>query len=162
MQIGQDTVVTLAFRVSDAQGNLIDEGAQPLVYLHGGYGGIFERIEAELAGQSTGFQKDIRLQPEEAFGEYDAQLVMMEARDLFPDDIEVGMQFERATEDGEDEMLYTITDIAEGKVVVDGNHPLAGMALVFSCTVSSVRAATPEEIAHGHVHGEDEGHAHAH
>jgi FKBP-type peptidyl-prolyl cis-trans isomerase SlyD len=153
MQIGPNTVVTLAYRVTDSDGNLIDAGEHPLVYMHGGHGGIFEKIETELAGQVAGFQKDIRLLPEEAFGEYDAELVMIEARDLFPDDIEVGMQFERATEEGDDDMLYTITDIAEGKVVVDGNHPLAGLALVFTCTVSDVRAATPEEIAHGHVHG---------
>jgi FKBP-type peptidyl-prolyl cis-trans isomerase SlyD len=158
MQIDQDTVVTLAYSVTDSDGNLIDAGERPLVYLHGGYGGIFEKIEEELLGQAAGFQKDIRLQPEEAFGEYDAELVMIEPRDLFPEEIEVGMQFERAAEDDDEEdMLYTITDIAEGKVVVDGNHPLAGIALVFSCTVNSVRAATPEEITHGHVHGEGEG-----
>jgi FKBP-type peptidyl-prolyl cis-trans isomerase SlyD len=158
MQIDQDTVVTLAYSVTDSDGNLIDAGERPLVYLHGGYGGIFEKIEEELLGQVAGFQKDIRLQPEEAFGEYDAELVMIEPRDLFPEEIEVGMQFERAAEDDDEEdMLYTITDIADGKVVVDGNHPLAGIALVFSCTVNKVRAATPEEITHGHVHGEGEG-----
>jgi FKBP-type peptidyl-prolyl cis-trans isomerase SlyD len=161
MQIAPNTVVTLSYRVTDAQGNLIDAGERPLVYLHGGYGGIFEKIEEELEGQSAGFAKEIRLHPEEAFGDYDAELVMVEARDMFPDNIEVGMQFERATEEGEDDMLYTITDIAEGKVVVDGNHPLAGIALVFSCTVSDVRAATPEEVAHGHVHDEGgRGHVH--
>jgi len=158
MQIDQDTVVTLAYSVTDSDGNLIDAGERPLIYLHGGYGGIFEKIEEELLGQAAGFQKDIRLQPEEAFGEYDAELVMIEPRDLFPEEIEVGMQFERAAEDDDEEdMLYTITDIAEGKVVVDGNHPPAGIALVFSCTVNNVRAATPEEITHGHVHGDGEG-----
>ena len=85
--------------------------------------------------------------------EYDAELVMVEARDLFPDDIEVGMQFERATEDGDDDMLYTITDIAEGKVVVDGNHPLAGQTLHFDVEITEVRAASEEELTHGHVHG---------
>jgi FKBP-type peptidyl-prolyl cis-trans isomerase SlyD len=70
------------------------------------------------------------------------------------------MQFERATEDGEDEDLYTITDIADDKVVVDGNHPLAGLALVFSCTVMDVRAATKEEIEHGHVHAPGGHHHH--
>lgn len=154
MQIADNTVVTLNYRVTDAQGNLVDAGEHPLVYLHGGYGGIFEKIEEELLGQAAGFQKDIWLQPEDAFGDYDADLVTVEPRELFPDDIEIGMQFERAAgDDDTDGMLYTITDIAEGKVVVDGNHPLAGMALVFSCTVSEVRAATDDEIAHGHVHG---------
>ena len=161
MQIGRNTVVTLDYRVTDSDGNLIDAGEQPLVYLHGGYGGIFEKIESELDGQSVGFQKDIRLQPEEAFGEYDAELVEVEERELFPDNIEIGMQFERASEDtDEDGMLFTITDIAEGKVVVDGNHPLAGLALVFSCTVGAVRAATSEEIDHGHVHEGHGGHHH--
>ncbi len=166
MQIDINTVVTLAYSVTDSEGNLIDAGEHPLIYLHGGYGGIFEKIEEELLGQSVGYRKDIRLQPEEAFGEYDAELVLMEPRDLFPPDIEVGMQFERAAGEGREgeeaageDMLFTITDIAEGKVVVDGNHPLAGMALVFSCTVSDVRAATAEEIEHGHVHGEG-GHLH--
>jgi FKBP-type peptidyl-prolyl cis-trans isomerase SlyD len=160
MQIDQNTVVTLAYSVTDSDGDLVDAGEHPLIYLHGGYGGIFEKIEEELLGQTVGFQKDIRLLPEDAFGEYDAELVMIEPRDMFPDEIEVGMQFERASEDEEeDAMLYTITDIAEGKVVVDGNHPLAGLALIFSCTVNAVRAATPEEITHGHVHGEG-GHLH--
>lgn len=160
MEIGLNTVVTLAYRVTDSEGNLIDAGEHPLTYLHGGYGGIFEKIETELLGQTVGFQKDIRLQPEEAFGEYDAELVAIEARELFPENIEIGMQFERAADDdSEDGMLYTITDIAEGKVVVDGNHPLAGMALVFSCTVNDVRAATADEVQHGHAHG-DGGHLH--
>lgn len=160
MQIDKHTIVTLAYSVADSEGNLVDAGEQPLVYLHGGHGGIFEKIEEELLGQVAGFQKDVRLQPEEAFGEYDAELVLIEPRDMFPEDIEVGMQFERAASEADgDDMLFTITDIAEGKVVVDGNHPLAGMALVFSCTVSEVRAATAEEIEHGHVHGEG-GHLH--
>lgn len=162
MQIAPNTVVTLAYRVNDSEGNLIDAGDHPLVYIHGGYGGIFEKIEMALLGQEVGYKIDVRLQPEEAFGEYDAELVMIEPRDLFPESIEVGMQFERgADEDDEDDegMLFTITDIVEDKVVVDGNHPLAGLAIIFSCTVSEVRAATPEEITHGHVHGEG-GHLH--
>lgn len=160
MQIGKDSVVTLEYRVTDAQGELVDEGSEPLVYLHGGYGGIFAKIEETLQGKSAGEHFDVKLEPEEAFGEYDAELVMIEPRNLFPDSIEVGMQFERATEDGEDDELFTITDIAEDKVVVDGNHPLAGMALVFSCTVADVRAATPEEIGHGHVHAPGGHHHH--
>lgn len=150
MNIGPNTVVTLNYRVTDSQGNLIDPGEQPLVYLHGGYGGIFEKIEQTLAGLPVGAQKEIYLQPEEAFGVYDANLITVEPRNLFPEHIEVGMQFERTTPEGNDGLLYTITDIAEDKVVVDGNHPLAGIALVFSCTVAAIRPATEAEIAHGH------------
>lgn len=160
MLIARNTVVTLSYDVKDSDGDTVDEGAAPLVYLHGGYGGIFDRIEEELQGKAVGDRLAIKLVPEESFGEYDADLVVVEARQLFPDNIEVGMQFERAGEDDEDGgTLFTITDIADDKVVVDGNHPLAGMTLLFSCTVTGVRAATLEEITHGHVHGE---HGHHH
>jgi FKBP-type peptidyl-prolyl cis-trans isomerase SlyD len=160
MQIGQDTVVTLKYRVTDPDGNVVDEGNMPLIYLHGGYHGIFLRIEEELEGRKVGDALEVKLQPEEAFGDYDADLVTVEPRDLFPDNIEVGMQFERATDGEEDEMLYTVTNIADGKVIVDGNHPLAGMALIFACTVAEVRQASAEEVAHGHVHGPDGHHHH--
>ena len=160
MLIARNTVVTLKYSVKASDGEAVDEGAAPLVYLHGGYGGIFDRIEEELQGKTEGDILEVRLEPEDAFGEYDAELVAIEPRQLFPDNIEVGMQFERGSEDGEDDdALFTITDIADDKVVVDGNHPLAGVALVFSCTVTSVRPATTEEITHGHVHGE---HGHHH
>jgi FKBP-type peptidyl-prolyl cis-trans isomerase SlyD len=160
MQIGQDTVVTLKYSVKDVDGNVVDEGNMPLTYLHGGYHGIFLRIEEELEGKGVNTAIEVKLQPEDAFGEYDADLVTVEPRDLFPEDIAVGMQFERATEGEDDDMLYTITDIAADKVVVDGNHPLAGTALLFSCTVTEVRAASAEELAHGHVHGPDGHHHH--
>ncbi|MDK9726046.1 MAG: peptidylprolyl isomerase [Sterolibacteriaceae bacterium MAG5] len=161
MQVAKNTVVTLQYRVTDSDGNLVDEGHEPLVYLHGGYGGIFDKIEETIQGMDAGAKFDVRLQPDDAFGDYDAELVMIEPRNLFPDNIEVGMQFERGTEEGDDDgELYTITDIAEDKVVVDGNHPLAGMVLVFSGTIAEVRAASDEEIAHGHVHAPGGHHHH--
>ena len=101
----------------------------------------------------------LKLQPEDAFGEYDEQMLLVEERALFPENIEVGMSFERVTDDGEEEVLYRITEIADDKVVVDGNHPLAGVALVFDIKVAGVRVATSEELSHGHVHGEG-GHHH--
>ncbi len=158
MLIAKNTVVTLNYRVTDSDGNVVDEGGAPLVYLHGGYDGIFPRIEESLHGKDVGDKLDIKLQPDDAFGEYDAELVAIEARSMFPDNIEIGMQFERAGEDGRDDVLYTITDIADGKVVVDGNHPLAGVSLQFSCEVGDVRAATAEEISHGHIHGPGDHH----
>jgi FKBP-type peptidyl-prolyl cis-trans isomerase SlyD len=154
MQITKDTVVTLEYRVTDSDGALVDDGKHPLTYLHGGYGGIFDRIEVELQGKDVGDKLEVKLQPEEAFGDYDESLIAIEPRSLFPDNIEVGMQFERGGEDEDDDgLLYTITDIADDKVVVDGNHPLAGQSLVFSCTVTDVRKASSEELSHGHVHG---------
>ncbi len=153
-------MVTLKCRVSDPDGNPIDEGDEPIVYLHGGFGGIFERIEQALEGKPVGARVELKLQPEEAFGQYDPDLVMIEPVSMFPEGIEVGMQFERVGE-GEDGQarLFTITEIAQDKVVVDGNPALAGVALVFDCVVTDVRAATDEELAHGHVHG---AHAHEH
>ena len=161
MQISKNTVVTLDYQVHDTEGNLIDAGAEPLMYVHGGYDGIFPTLEEALQGKEVGASLKLKLEPGEAFGEYDAALVNVEPRDLFPEQIEVGMQFERASEDDEEEdMLYTITEIEADKVVVDGNHPLAGMALVFDCTVAEVRQATQEELAHGHVHGPGGHHHH--
>ena len=160
MQVAKNTVVTLQYRVTDSDGELVDAGEHPLVYLHGGYDGIFPRIEEELHGQEVGAAFEIKLQPDDAFGDYDAELVKVEDRNLFPDNIEVGMQFERAGDDEEEGELYTITDIAEGKVVVDGNHPLAGMALVFTGTILEVRQATADEIDHGHIHGDGAHHHH--
>ncbi|WP_341674913.1 peptidylprolyl isomerase [Niveibacterium sp. SC-1] len=153
MEIVKNTVVSLNYTVHDPDGNLVDDGANPLVYLHGGYDAIFPKLEEELHGKSVGDKLVVKLQPDDAFGEYDESLVMIEPADLFPDNIEIGMAFERVGEDGEEDMLFRVTDIADGKVVVDGNHPLAGTALVFDVTVAEVRPATAEELAHGHVHG---------
>ncbi len=153
MQIAKNTVVTLKYSVKDPDGNVVDDGHHPLVYLHGGYDGIFSAIEEALHGKNKGENLTLKLQPEDAFGDYDENMVLIEDRKLFPENIEVGMSFERVTEDGEDEILYRITDIADGKVVVDGNHPLAGVALIFDLTIDDVRDATAEELSHGHVHG---------
>jgi FKBP-type peptidyl-prolyl cis-trans isomerase SlyD len=95
------------------------------------------------------------LTPADAFGEYDAELVRVEARDKFPAEVTVGMQFQGESSNPGETVVYTVTDIADGKVVVDGNHPLAGQTLNFECTIAAVRAATQEELSHGHVHGLD-------
>lgn len=153
MEIVKNSVVTLKYTVVDPDGNMIDDGSHPLIYLHGGYDGIFPVLEEALHGKKVGDQLKVKLQPEDAFGDYDEELVLVEDISQFPENIEVGMSFERVTDDGEEDMLYRITDIADGKVVVDGNHPLAGTALVFDITVAEVRKATAEELAHGHVHG---------
>ncbi len=159
MQIKKDTVVSLTYELLDAAGGTIEKVEAPIEYLHGGYDGIFLLVEKALSGKSAGESCQVRLEPDDAFGDYDAELVHLEPRSKFPDNITVGMQFEgRGAESGAT-LIYTITEIADDKVVVDGNHPLAGRTLEFSCTVTSVRTATSEEISHGHVHG---GHGHHH
>lgn len=161
MQVTQDTVVKLNYELRNSEGELLEKTEEPMEYLHGGHQGMFPRIEEALEGKKAGESCDVYLQPVDAFGEYDEELVQIEPRDKFPKDIEVGSRFEGGSDDGGGAVVYTVTDIADGKVVVDGNHPLAGMALRFICTVESVRAATSEELQHGHAHGAH-GHDHGH
>ncbi|MFN3717201.1 MAG: peptidylprolyl isomerase, partial [Thiobacillus sp.] len=123
MNIGKDTVVPLTYVVRDLDGRMLEESDEPVSYLHGGYDNIFPAVEAALEGKVAGEGADLKLQPADAFGEYDEQLVRMESREAFPEDLEVGMQFVGSPVDGGEEMLYTVTDIADDKVVVDGNHP---------------------------------------
>lgn len=159
MQIAKDTVVALHYELFDVDGNLIEKTDAPIEYLHGGYDGIFPLVEQALDGKDVGDSCRVRLEPDDAFGEYDAELVHVEPRDKFPNNVGVGMQFEGRSGGAEEMLVYTVTDIAEDKVVVDGNHPLAGQTLDFACTVADVRTATSEEVRHGHVHG-PHGHHH--
>ena len=163
MKITKNSVVTLKYKLTDAQGEFIEETEEPVEYLHGGYDGIFPRVEAALEGQEKGFKTAMQLEPADAFGEYDADQVRVEARAKFPEPLEVGMRFEGVPEDEEeDSEILTVTDLTEDTVVLDANHPLAGVALRFSAEVLDVREATQEELEHGHVHGEDGHHHHDH
>ena len=154
LQISADSVVTLTYKLYSAAGEPIEETSEPITYLHGGHHGIFPKLEEALTEKRAGEACSVMLEPEDAFGEYDAELVRVEAQDRFPADVKVGMQFEdTAGEDEEDVRVFTVTDIAGGRVVVDGNHPLAGQRLRFDCTILDVRPATPDEVEHGHAHG---------
>ena len=168
MKIEKNTVVSLRYKLTDAQNNVIEEPDSPMVYLHGGYEGTFPKIEALLDGQNIGFETTVQLEPTEAFGEYNPELLKIEPRTRFPEPLEVGMQFEGVPEedgeedadllaaedeDDEESLIYTVTDVADNQVVLDGNHPLAGMALRFWVRVQDVRAASDEEIANRHPVG---------
>jgi len=159
MQISKDTVVSLNYELSDLKGKVIEKTQAPITYLHGGYDGIFPLVEVALQGKSVGDKCKVTLKPDDAFGEYEKDMVRTEPKNLFPENISVGMQFEGATEGSDDYTLYTVKEIQGENVIVDGNHPLAGQTLVFSGIVTEVRAATHEELHHGHVHGPD-GHHH--
>ncbi len=150
MQISRNHVVTLRYQVTDRDGQVVDAGAQPLVYLHGGYGGLFDALEVALQGKAVGELFKVELTADQAFGEYDEALVSVEPRDAFPPDIEIGTQVEMDDESGDD-LLYTVTAIDGDKVVIDGNHPLAGMDLVFVGAVVDIRKASAKEIARGEV-----------
>jgi FKBP-type peptidyl-prolyl cis-trans isomerase SlyD len=114
-----------------------------LDYLHGGYGHMLEALERALEGKGPGESVMVQLEPEQAFGEYDAELLRVEPLSRYGQGIAVGMQIE------EDDMLYTVTDVAADQVVLDGNHPLAGMALRFSLVILTVRGATKGEVRRG-------------
>lgn len=153
MRIERDSVVTLACEVRDCDGEPVEEDGTLLTYLHGGYGGIFPKIENELQGKEAGHEVKLTLEPEDAFGDYDAELIRVEPRAKFPETLEIGMRFEGVPgEKEEDALIYTVTDVTPDAVVVDGNHPLAGERLWFKASVKQVRRATEEELAHGHVH----------
>ncbi len=151
----------LDYELKDGDGEpLEDEGAQ-LEYLHGGFGGIFPKVEELLEGKDVGHVVTITLEPDDAFGEYEADLLRVQPRNLFPEDTEIGMRFEGIPGEEEDEaLIYTVTDVTPESVVVDGNHPLAGERLWFRATVNSFRPASAEELKHGHVHDDLGVHAH--
>jgi FKBP-type peptidyl-prolyl cis-trans isomerase SlyD len=150
MHIQSPCVVTLLWRLEDAQGQLIDELAEPMEFFVGG-DDLLAKVEETLMGQGAGFTATLHLEPEQAFGDYDADLVCFEERRHFPDAVEPGMQFEGlpegcVTPDMPRETIYTVTEVYDTHVVLDGNHPLAGLALVLALEVKAVREATPEEI----------------
>jgi FKBP-type peptidyl-prolyl cis-trans isomerase SlyD len=161
VRIEPNTVVTLAYELRNADGEPLEEDDAELAYLHGGYGGIFPKVEQALEGKEAGHVASVTLDPEDAFGEYDPDLLRVEPRERFPETLEIGMQFEGVPGNDESEaMIYTVTDITEEAVVVDANHPYAGERLWFKCSVKEVRAATEEEVQHGHVHGDSGLHTH--
>jgi FKBP-type peptidyl-prolyl cis-trans isomerase SlyD len=156
MNVFTNTVVTLTFELYDSEGTLLESTAEPIAYLHGGHSGMLPKLEEALNSKKPGDNISVTVEPVDAFGEYDSDLVKVEPADRLPSEVQVGMQFEAYAnpEDQEGEgMVYTVTDIADGKVVLDGNHPWAGKRLRFDCKIVDVRPATEEEVAHGHVHG---------
>ena len=142
MKIEPGALVSLDVTMYDAQGNLLEHSDEPLVYLHG-HDDVFPRIEQALAGQETGARVALQLEPEDAFGDYDPALVLLMPVENLGEGVEVGMRVEGDGAEGASGRIFTITDIAEGMAVLDGNHPLAGIAIRLDITVVDVRGATP-------------------
>jgi FKBP-type peptidyl-prolyl cis-trans isomerase SlyD len=151
MKVARDTVVTLDVVLADLWGNVLQESESPVAYLHGGYDEMLPAVEAALEGKSVGEKVSLDLEPEDAFGEYDESLLRVEPRAEFPEALEVGMQFEGIPGGDSEDTVYTVTDVAEDRVVLDGNHPLAGIAVRFTCKVRAVREATRQEIEQGYA-----------
>ncbi len=162
MQILKNTVVSLIYTLKDTDGTVLDQTTreEPMVYLHGGYDGIFPTVEEALQGKNVGDSLELNLDADDAFGEFDEDLIRVEEKSALPAEVEVGMMFEAEDPDTNEILYFTVREINGDDVVLDGNHPLAGKDLVFSCTVSAVREATQEELDHGHTHGEDGHHTH--
>ncbi|MEO8279932.1 MAG: peptidylprolyl isomerase [Ideonella sp.] len=157
MLISAPCVVSLVWRLQDAQGQLIDELSDPVEFFVGGED-LLPKVEEALIDEEAGFETELHLEPEHAFGDYDSDLVFFEPRSIFPDGLETGMQFHglpegATTPDMPPEAIYTVTEIYPEHVVLDGNHPLAGLALRLALTVRDVRAASEQEIQAGSVGG---------
>ena len=155
MQITSPCVVSLTWTLEDTLGNIIDELAEPVEFFYGG-DDLLAKVEEALEGRETGFEAKLHLEPEHAFGEYDPELVFFEERKLFPDHVEAGMQFDGVPEGATtvglpNDRVYTITEVYDSHVVLDGNHPLAGIALRLALRVRDVREATEDEIENGSV-----------
>ena len=155
MNITAPCVVSLVWRLEDAQGSLIDELTDPVEFFYGG-DDLLEKVEEALLDQEIGFEANLHLEPEHAFGDYDADLVFHEERAALGEPIEVGMQFDgvppgAVTPGLRADAVYTVTEVYPQHVVLDGNHPLAGIALRLALKVMDVREATEQEAEAGSV-----------
>ena len=155
MQIAEQSVVSIHYTLTNDAGETLDtsDGREPLVYLHGAQN-IIPGLENELTGKSIGDSFNVTIQPENAYGTVNSELVQTVPHSAFEgvEKVEPGMQFQARGDDGETQVI-TVTEVADSGVTVDGNHPLAGQVLNFSVRVEEVREATEDEIAHGHLHG---------
>ena len=158
MKIEKNSAVTLRYTVSEVSGKLLEESKEPMSYLHGGYGNTFPKVEEALEGREAGYAITIELQPEDAFGVRNDELLQTIPKKQFPPGVKVGGQLEGRDNEGHT-IVFTVLKIKGDTVYLDGNHPLAGKTLKFGLKVLEVRAASEEEIAHGHVHG---AHGHHH
>jgi FKBP-type peptidyl-prolyl cis-trans isomerase SlyD len=152
MEITRQCVVALTWTLKDSLGEVLDELKDPVEFLVGGED-LLSRVEDALQGHAAGDELDLHLEPEEAFGDYNEQLVFLEPRGIFPADLEEGMTFEGMPEGGNAQapkgVIYTVTEVYPEHVVLDGNHPLAGIAIRLQLKVEKVREATEEEVGRG-------------
>jgi FKBP-type peptidyl-prolyl cis-trans isomerase SlyD len=154
MKINEQCVVSLTWTLKDTLGEELDVLDEPVEFLVRG-DDLFEKIETALQGLEVGAKLDLHLEPEEAFGDFNDQLIFLSPRDAFPKELEEGMTFEGTTlpagacPEAPAELFYTVTDIYPEHVVLDGNHPLAGIAIRLSLQVEAVREATEEEVGRG-------------
>lgn len=154
MKINQQCVVALTWTLADTLGEELDVLTEPVEFLVGG-DDLLQVIEEVLQGHQVGDKLDLQIEPEQGFGDFDDQLLFLESRDLFPDELEEGMTFEGASlpkgcnPDAPQDAFYTVSEIYPDHVVLDANHPLAGIALRLSLKIEAIREASVEEIGRG-------------
>jgi FKBP-type peptidyl-prolyl cis-trans isomerase SlyD len=163
MTIQKDKVVTMHYHLTNSDdGQVLDSsrGSDPLIYLHG-TGSIISGLEQELAGLDVGATKTVRVAAADAYGDYDEEMVQTLPREEFTgiDNLEVGMRLQAQDQDGNTFDVH-VAQLDGDTVVIDGNHPLAGMPLTFEIEIVAIRDATAEELRHGHAHGEGGHHHH--
>lgn len=154
MQVADNMAVSIHYTLTNDKGEVLDSsiGDEALVYLHG-EGNIISGLEKALDGKAVGDKFNVRLAAADAYGEFMEDRIQVISRAMFEgvDELEVGMQFQADVSDGPG--IVTITNIDADNITIDGNHPLAGEPLTFAVEVVAIRAATEEELDHGHVHG---------
>lgn len=160
MPVANDMVVSIHYTLTNAAGEVLDssDGGEPLTYLHGS-GNIIPGLESALEGQEAGSNLKVEVSPEQGYGSVQDALIQEVPRKAFGDvqDIQEGMRFQAETDQGP--VPVVITKVSDDTVTVDGNHPLAGQVLFFDVSISEIRAATEDELSHGHAHGPG-GHQH--
>jgi FKBP-type peptidyl-prolyl cis-trans isomerase SlyD len=154
MQIENQKVVSIHYTLTNEEGQVLDssENQEPLAYIHG-EGNIIPGLENALTGRTKGEKLKVTVAPEEGYGERDESMVQAVPRSAFQgvDEITPGMQFQAQSPQGI--QLVTVVSVAGDEVTLDGNHPMAGITLIFDVEIADVRDATSEELDHGHVHG---------
>jgi FKBP-type peptidyl-prolyl cis-trans isomerase SlyD len=154
MQVADNMAVSIHYTLTNDDGEVLDSsiGDEPLVYLHG-TGNIIPGLEDALLGKAVGDKFNVRIAAEDAYGEQNSEIIQVISREMFEgiDEIEVGMQFHADVSTGSGEV--TVVKIEGDDITIDGNHPLAGLALTFDVEVVAARPATKEEAEHGHIHG---------
>lgn len=154
MQVADNMAVSIHYTLTNDEGEVLDSsiGDEALVYLHG-MGNIISGLEKALHGKAVGDKFNVRLAPEDAYGEQHDDMIQVISREMFDgiDEVEVGMQFHADVSSGPG--VVTVVKVDGDEITIDGNHPMAGMALTFDVEVIDIRPATAEETSHGHIHG---------
>jgi len=147
--VGQDKVVSFTYSIVDASGAVIEQSDFPISYVHGGRHDLFEKVVQELEGSVVGDTVEVELTPDEGFGTHDPDLTYTDDLENVPAEFRrVGAEVEMMNDEG-DTRKFTVTRIENGKLTVDGNHPMAGKTIVFHIRVTAIRDATPDEVANG-------------